>query len=404
MKVQTISQSNFKGYDARPLKGFLMSGNPGCTALEMRSIGRKEGFKIFTAGKTVTEEIPPAYPRKNKIWAQDMWTILKNRLLTSEISDISAGIKEFFNLQENNPLQAPKLNAILKKIKEAPIIIKCNEEEVDFAHSTSSSIMANHRIKEQTHIPGGNTYIVRGDTEDELIIGKDELDKYSIDEIKEIFNVNKVTILPQMDYHIDLFIRPLDNKKILVTDDNLTIEILKDGLKKLEDYRKTLSYQKREKYNSNKYRLSKIISKMEESLALNPLPQTDEIVSILEENGYETIRVPGRIYTLEHVATDDPSLVHDCNYMNANVLKKDDGDLVYITNWSEIDSTKIGLPKEIQKRIDFNFQKSFIKSISEYVKPEHIYFVKGKDLFVSETMLPELGGGIHCICAEIPKQ
>ena len=25
---------------------------------------------------------------------------------------------------------------------------------------------------------------------------------------------------------------------------------------------------------------------MEESLALNPLPQTDEIVSILEENGY----------------------------------------------------------------------------------------------------------------------
>lgn len=381
-----------------------MSGNPGCTALEMRSIAKKEGFKVFTAGKTITEDIPPFFPYKNNIWAQDLWTILKNRLLTSEISDISANIKEFFNIQENNPLQAQKLNTLLKNLKEAPIIIKTNEEEVDFARSKSNSIIKNHCIGEQAHIPGGNTYIVKGDYEDELIIGKNELEKYSVEEIKEIYNVKKVTVLPQMDYHIDLFIRPLDNKRILVTDDDLSLQVLKDGLEKLEKYQKTLPYAKRERYSSNKHRLKQIINKMEEGVLFNSLAQTDEIVAILEENGYTTIRVPGRIYNLEQVSSDEPSLVHDCNYINANVLKKDNGDLVYITNWSDIDTTKIGLPDEIQKRIDFNFQNAFIDSISKYVKPKHIYFVKGKDGYVTKTMLPELGGGIHCICAEIPKE
>lgn len=382
-----------------------MSGNPGYTALEMRSIAKKEGFKVFTAGKTITEEIPPLCPYKNNIWAQDMWTILKNRLLTSEISDISANIKLFFNLHEDNPLQAKKLKIALEKLKETLAIFKTNDqEEVGFPRTSNPSQVANRRIMDNAHIPGGNSYIVKGDTQDELIIGKNELEKYSVDEIKTIFNVDKVTVLPQMDYHIDLFIRPLDDKKILVADDDLTIKVLKDGLGKLEEYQKNLPYQKREIYNPNKQRLKRIINRMEESILFNSLPQTDEIVSILEENGYKTIRVPGRIYNLEQIPSEEPSLIHDCNYMNANVLKKDNGELVYITNWSDIDSTKIGLPDEIQKHIGFNFQDAFIDSISQYVKPKHIYFIKGKDDYVTKTMLPELGGGIHCICAEIPKQ
>jgi len=381
-----------------------MSGNPGYTALEMRSIAKKEGFKVFTAGKTITEEIPPLCPRKNDIWAQDMWTILKNRLLAFEISEISESIKKFFNLEENNPLQTQKITDIMEKVKDAPVIFKRYDEEIEFPRSPNLSQIANCRIKEQAHIPGGNAYIVKGDTEEELIIGESELEKYSVDEIKKIYNVNKVTVLPQMDYHIDLFIRPLDNKRILVTDDDLTLQVLKDGLEKLEKYQKTLPYAKRDRYSSNKHRLKQIINKMEEGVLFNSLAQTDEIVTILEENGYTTIRVPGRIYNLEQVSSDEPSLIHDCNYINANVLKKDNGELVYITNWSDIDSTKIGLPDEIQKRIDFNFQNAFIDSISKYVKPEHIYFIKGNDEYVTKKMLPELGGGIHCICAEIPKE
>ena len=48
MNIQSISQTNFKGYDARPLKGFFMSSNCRGIAEEMREIGQREGFRIFS--------------------------------------------------------------------------------------------------------------------------------------------------------------------------------------------------------------------------------------------------------------------------------------------------------------------------------------------------------------------
>ena len=48
MKIQATSDTNFKGYDARALKGFLMSSNCQNIALEMSNIGKKEGFKIYS--------------------------------------------------------------------------------------------------------------------------------------------------------------------------------------------------------------------------------------------------------------------------------------------------------------------------------------------------------------------
>jgi hypothetical protein len=45
-----------------------------------------------------------------------------------------------------------------------------------------------------------------------------------------------MTILPQMDYHLDLFIRPLDKKRILVADDRKTLNVLKEGVQKLHNY------------------------------------------------------------------------------------------------------------------------------------------------------------------------
>ena len=48
MKTHSIDQNSFKGYDARPLKGFIMNSNNGGIASEMLNIGKKEGFKIFS--------------------------------------------------------------------------------------------------------------------------------------------------------------------------------------------------------------------------------------------------------------------------------------------------------------------------------------------------------------------
>ena len=38
---------SFKGYDARPLKGFIMMTNYGGIANEMANIGTKESFDVF---------------------------------------------------------------------------------------------------------------------------------------------------------------------------------------------------------------------------------------------------------------------------------------------------------------------------------------------------------------------
>ena len=40
--------------------------------------------------------------------------------------------------------------------------------------------------------------------------------------------------------------------------------------------------------------------------------------------------------------------------------------------------------------------------LEPHVKSEKIYFVDGENKFVSDRMLKEMQGGIHCICSEIP--
>ena len=52
MNIQFTQNTNFKGYDARPLKGFLMSSNSWGIANEMRYIGEKEGFKVYSLVET----------------------------------------------------------------------------------------------------------------------------------------------------------------------------------------------------------------------------------------------------------------------------------------------------------------------------------------------------------------
>ena len=63
----------------------------------------------------------------------------------------------------------------------------------------------------------------------------------------------------------------------------------------------------------------------------------------------------------------------------------------------------LGLTDEISQKIGFSFEKSFINSISKYVKPNKIYFIKGDNNFVADEMLTIYQGGIHCACTEIPR-
>ena len=384
----TITPINFKGYDVRPLKGFVMSCNPHNIASEMNHIGQKEGFKVYSfVDKQLKEEVPPKSKMQTFMWAQDLWTVANNKLHTFFNNQYSNELLNIFNLNTDN-LQVNKRKSswFLKEIAK------------NNGNATSAL--------DKSHIPGGNFYVVKNhEKEDELLIGKDELAKYNLDEIKEIFNTKKVTVLPFMDYHIDLFVRPLENKVILLTDDNLSLKALRNGHKKISEFIKQLS-DKQEilKYSNSMKKFSSYINKFEKQISANEYATTAETEKTLVDSGYKVIRVPGRLYELSKDAGEQGSFLEcDCNYINANVVKNKKGELVYITNKSNIDSETLGLTEEMNEKCGFSFENAFKDSISDYINQDNIYFIKGEDDFVAKTMLKKLQGGIHCLCAEVPE-
>lgn len=371
MNIQPITQQSFKGYDARPLKGFLMSLNCRGIADEMAAIGKKENFKIFTAydpnrGGT-GEFIPPYKKSTDGLWVQDFWMIVKNKLMVFDCDKRSESIKNFFNLKydftEKIMRKTEEFTSLNSRLKE--LVTRVFEDPAYMSEFNTKQMMI-RELQDKAHIAGGNIFIVKNGNKDEVLVGEDELENYSLDEIGGMYCADKVVALPQMDFHLDLFIRPLDKKRILLADDDLTLELLKK--------------------HSSKY-----TGRFEYEMECNDLAKADEVAKILEENDYEVIRVPGRVY-IEGLNTLDGRsyLSHRCNYINANVIKNPDGDLVYITNKSDIN-----------KKVGFDFEGEFIKSISPYVKKEKVYFIQGKDNFVARKMLRNYHGGIHCACTEV---
>ena len=362
MKIHEINRNNFKGYDARPLKGLFMGSNTHNIAKEIQNIGYKEGFKVYSKQKVVTgkicsECIPDKIPPSNvELWAQDLWTFLKRKLLSNFNEEDNIIISKFFNIK---------------------------------------------KITDGFHISGGNFFIVDNNGSDEMFIGESVLKDANVEDIKKMFNVKKLFILPQMDYHLDLFMRPLDRKNILVADDEMTLRILEKGCDEFEYFIKEKKLENNPIATQIRNSFFEQIFRFRNMYNYNICPQVDKISEIICEAGYNPIRVPGRIYTTTYFDERNLFLSHDCNYINAVVLKNKDDEIVYITNKSNIDKV-LGLENDIAKDFDFRFENEFRKSIENYVKPDKIYFIDGDNNFVSTQMLKEMQGGVHCVCAEIP--
>lgn len=414
MKTQRINTNTFKGYDARPLKGFLMNSNNGNIATEMLQIGKKEGFKIFTVTKASCKEgLISSNQEVRGIWAQDYWTLLKDSVLFKKFTEETQNILSKFKLPYNNVQkelrESPECLNLINEIynKESEIINKSNSPSCNFQElikDTKELKEMNAKLQEtlaDIHIPGGNVFIVKNDSGNELLVGETELGYLTIDEIMDLYSVDKVTVLPQMDYHLDLFIRPLDKKRILLADDKKSLDVLKTAIQRLKKHIETL---KENKYSFIAWHndLIDFYNDFKKNIESNTNPSADNIEKILQKSGYEVIRVPGRIYdTAYEPTTKEICLRHFCNYLNANVLINDNGELVYITNKSNLDDDLDLHPANIT---NISFEEEFIKSISPYVKKEHIYFIEGDDSYLPEEMLWLLRGGIHCACSEIPKE
>lgn len=407
--ILTNQQTTFKGYDARPLKALCLSSPKKELGLELERIGEKAGFDVFIpAGRDLLKvrEAKSVYVSySSSPWAQDIATISpKNKVFTNDYFD------DFTN-NLSRKLDIPKTFA-----RELP--------------------------------QGGNIYYIKDSNgENILLVGQDsqkEIDK--LDNAKELLGVNKIEYIPQMDYHIDLFVRPLDNKRILLTDDKMTLKTFNKGIKAIQ---KLLEKDpKQTELLTVKENLKNELNEFQKSVNNNLQAPMQEVKDILKTKGFQVIGVPGRIYKTfpepeeiqitedffhdnsqdnnyqklaflplsqqeslsfnpflpqkkNKINAEEQLLTHQLNFLNAIVSKNKNGEMIYITNKSDFDK-RIGLTPEIIRKSGFSFEKEFVKSLQPYIKEENVYFVEGKNNEIQDS-LENLAGGVHCLITEIPE-
>ncbi len=362
--------STFKGYDARPLSAVVMSINDEPKSFniikQMSQIGEREGFKVFFINQSknlytnldnIKKFFKICIPDFSK-WAQDIAVITpSNKILYNDIiNENTCFAKKLSTLTNAKPL-------------------KCDRP-----------------------IEGGNLFFTKNNDSNELLVGEKEIQKIDTETLKQRYNVSKVIPIPQADFHLDMFIRPLNNRQVLVADDRLTIQAIKQAI---DNFHKCKDKTTLAELNKIKNKLKALLKNFQNDVKYGKNPKADEIAAVLRENHYQPIFVPGRLYyTIPGCIEDD--LVHYLNYMNAIVHQNKDGELVFITNKSKLNND-YGITPEISEQIGFDFEKMFIKSVEPYIKKENIYFIEGTQNKIAELLQKE-GGGIHCLCNEIPAE
>lgn len=428
MKLQSQNnKTTFSGYDARKIKAFVMNTNYADIADELKKIGEIENFKVFileksSDGFTLKNDAFEHSKKHNGAWAQDTWGIVNNTLLARDNLDNKTNLWRMYlglvpnktQLKKQEASGLHKLSQFVDLLYNFPIVNKNGKSfvqmptpegfmEVDKAihdKHLQSQIDKLTKLSNQCHVKGGNYFITKGsDGKDEVLIGQDELKKFDLEQLKEMFQTEKIHVIPQADYHLDLFMRPLKDKKVLIADDNLMSQILDDGFNKIKKFILSKPQNEREQYRDVFVNVGTYAQGFKNIISKNPLPNMCEIEKTLIKSGYEPIRVPGRLFEILSDGKDSYILKQLHNYMNANVHINDNGEIVYITNKSIIDDS-LNLTEEIQKETGFSLEKTFKDAILPYV--DKIYFVSGKDNAIGKELLPGYYGGIHCMTMEVP--
>lgn len=341
----------FKGYDARRLRALAMTSNRGNIAKELKEIGDRKGFKVWLAGhddlvEDGFENVLDRYPYTT-CWAQD-------------IAGVTPDGKVYY------PWRADGLGWLLSNFKKFQGILA------------------------QNHVSGGNYFIVKNGAKNDLIAGKNAELLLGVDKLKSRFCAENICIIPQMDYHIDLGIRPLTNKNVLVCDDDLTVAELEKGIKRTENFRIV---------NEN---LRVILARFKEAVSKNFHEKPSKTAKVLSDHGYNPISVPARIYDVKFKpSTKSTGLVYNLNYVNAVALENNKNEIIYITNKSLLDR-QCGITPDIERSTGFSFEKMFKDSLKPYVDENNIYFVSGENYEIADY-LTNFDGGIHCLCTEIPQ-
>lgn len=224
--------------------------------------------------------------------------------------------------------------------------------------------------KSNTYLEGGNILnTLTADGEPGAIIG-DESITYSLKAMqlkKHESNIwslkntiakdlglkpDNVTYIPQFDFHIDMYYRPLHKGQIAVPDFQAAIEFL-EGDNKIN--------------NMGDAKRQKLIQELT-NLAAQTKPFTDETNKKLEEDGYQLVKVP--CFTLP----EDPTI----NHLNGFGGTTTNGISYFITNKSDY--------PEIDKYVEQFYKQAGI---------DEIRFAKSSKAFLKNF------GGMDCLTIEM---
>lgn len=348
-------RESFNGCDGRQLRAVIMTLNERPIVEEVDKIGQMHGFKV-------------------------LWLNVQNK-----ISKLCC-TKNFVSRYVQDDIMMGAKRKII-----------CDYTSEELARTAGKQFHLKYEVNDKC-IPGGDCFLIRNGEKEELFVGQKRIKNRTVEELKQIYNAQKVHLIPPMDYHLDLFIRPLEDKKVLVCDDKYTLTYLRTFRDKLSALLKEGNTDIAAELQEAKDNVSVLYREFKLNCKKNKKNDSQRVQQVLRNAGYEPVSVPGRIYSISELAPD--SLVHDLNYMNSIVHKNQNGDLVYITNKSEMDR-KLGITQSISERSKMSFEKMFTDAVSPYIKNENIYFVSGKDNSMS-AILKDEAAGIHCLCAEVP--
>ena len=203
MDIKYNNTQNFTGYDARKLRGLFISDKR--CAEQIKKFANVLEVDIYTpsiASKSIRKDYAEVTNSNQFIWAQDYVTVMDTRAIL------------FDSTREH-----------IKRVLRA-------------STDGLSKVLKLPTIKSEPHLRGGNFFVCDVNGIKKLIVGDNRANIYPQDLFKKIFGVDEICPIPRLDWHIDLFIRPLDNGNVLVADYNATQKGLNDGLETLRKHAK----------------------------------------------------------------------------------------------------------------------------------------------------------------------
>ncbi len=336
------------------------------------------------------------------LWAEDLSIVRADKKQLIPNCETGSNIEAYNNeskitaKRRHVSLQAQGSAFQRQQANEDPVAIK-------YSHTLSQEDI----VAGRTYLEGGNVLnTLTKDGEPGAIIGEESI-KYSmiklgLDDSEASVNIAKkqiaeelgieeknVTYIPQFDFHIDMFYRPLNNGQIGIPDYEAGIKILEtfiqDINKKLEASSETteaagILLEEKKNLENRKQEYLKLIGKLKEMAS-----KTEEIAADaenkLKEQGYEIIKIPcfTEIDKGEDPTPNATGVENPINYMNAICgTSAKTGEKFYITNTSGDDNLDA-------------YMETFLKDTVGFDK---IYFAPTKK-YLSAL------GGIDCLTKEL---